>query len=126
MICIRHDVDGLVFKPHAHSRGIDWVHVATFNAFGYVQASKQQRKFTVCAPDYSFVAIIEVSKHIFIYRQPCESSVKSRKTMENLRVAKHQMVTLENNDTIEGAVATDTKLFVLTEKNLYCIRVNAN
>lgn len=51
-LCLRHDVDGLVWQPRnvvSEGDGVSFrmEHVATFNAFGYVQASKQDRKFEV-------------------------------------------------------------------------------
>lgn len=49
--CVRHDVDACVWQMDEINRNSDvWPisHVGTFLAFGYVQASKQQRKFTVC------------------------------------------------------------------------------
>ena len=51
-LCLRHDVDGLVWQPLGDEAQTTWscLHTATFQALGYVQASKEQRKFTVCPP----------------------------------------------------------------------------
>ncbi|ODM87908.1 NudC domain-containing protein 1 [Orchesella cincta] len=81
-ICVRHDVDGIIWKPQLLSRpqpeselsieNVKWEceHVNTFSALGYVQASKQQRKYTLCSSDVSYVAICDVKKHIYVYCQP--------------------------------------------------------
>nr|CAG4650276.1 EOG090X08S2 [Sida crystallina] len=54
-LCLRHDVDGLVWQPLADEAEASWActHTATFQALGYVQASKEHRKFTICSPNFS-------------------------------------------------------------------------
>ena len=51
-ICLRHDVDGCLWQMDSPKDEKDWpkTHIGTFLAFGYVQASKQQKKFCTCAP----------------------------------------------------------------------------
>lgn len=43
--CLRHDVDALLWQPHSSKQDDMWEHIATFNALGYVQASKRDKKF---------------------------------------------------------------------------------
>ncbi|CAF5124988.1 unnamed protein product, partial [Rotaria magnacalcarata] len=54
-LCIRHDVDGLIWHINSITSNdqLPWTHEATLNAFGYVQASKQNRKFLSTPTDYS-------------------------------------------------------------------------
>ena len=104
-----------------------WHHTATLHAFGYLQASKQQKKFTVCATDFSFVVIAEDKKHIFIYKQPekIKTSLRNRKTSERVEtLAKQHLVSLECSQTVEGIMATRHRLFILTSQSLYCVQVN--
>lgn len=145
-ICLRHDVDGLVFQlsnlrdnvqgdwnngEDAEDNKEDelpfsWQHTGTLHAFGYLQASKQQKKFTACSPDFTFVAIAENQRHVFIYRQPVaiSTSLRNRKTNEMVsRVAKQHLVTLECNHTVEGLIATTNRLYILTTQSLYCVQV---
>ncbi|KAH3778268.1 hypothetical protein DPMN_179723 [Dreissena polymorpha] len=68
-ICLRHDVDGLLWEQEQGSGDMQFKHTSTFNAFGYVQASKQQRKFSLCPPDRSYVVICDNSRHLYLYRQ---------------------------------------------------------
>uniref|UniRef100_A0A8D0NK18 NudC domain-containing protein 1 n=1 Tax=Sus scrofa TaxID=9823 RepID=A0A8D0NK18_PIG len=72
--CLRHDVDALLWQPHSGTQDDMWEHIATFNALGYVQASKRDKKFFACAPNYSYAALCECLRRVFIYRQPTPMS----------------------------------------------------
>lgn len=68
-LCLRHDVDGLMWQPRVlENHELKMEHVDTFNALGYVQASKNQRRFSVSAPDRSYAAIVDRARHVYIYR----------------------------------------------------------
>ena len=59
-ICLRHDVDGLVWRPPQEAstkHGWPVKHIETFNALGYVQASKENKKFAISAPSMSIVTL---------------------------------------------------------------------
>lgn len=126
--CLRHDVDALLWQPHSDQPENMWEHIATFNALGYVQASKQDKKFMVCAPDYSYAALCECLRRVFIYRQPTPLAtvLYNRKEGRQVgQVAKQLVTTLEANDPILGFQATSERLFVLTTKTLFLIKVNS-
>ncbi|XP_027287247.1 nudC domain-containing protein 1 isoform X3 [Cricetulus griseus] len=125
--CLRHDVDALLWQPHCNKQDDMWEHIATFNALGYVQASKRDKKFFACAPNYSYAALCECLRRVFIYRQPTPMStvLYNRKEGRHVgQVAKQQVASLETNDPILGFQATNERLFVLTTKNLFLIKVN--
>ncbi|XP_051058607.1 nudC domain-containing protein 1 isoform X2 [Phodopus roborovskii] len=125
--CLRHDVDALLWQPHCSKHDDMWEHIATFNALGYVQASKRDKKFFACAPNYSYAALCECLRRVFIYRQPTPMStvLYNRKEGRHVgQVAKQQVASLETNDPILGFQATNERLFVLTTKNLFLIKVN--
>ncbi|XP_008582112.1 PREDICTED: nudC domain-containing protein 1 [Galeopterus variegatus] len=125
--CLRHDVDALLWQPHSSKQDDKWEHIATFNALGYVQASKRDKKFFACAPNYSYAALCECLRRVFIYRQPTPMStvLYNRKEGRQVgQVAKQQVASLETNDPILGFQATNERLFVLTTKNLFLIKVN--
>ncbi|XP_053414745.1 nudC domain-containing protein 1 isoform X2 [Nycticebus coucang] len=125
--CLRHDVDALLWQPHSSKQEDMWEHIATFNALGYVQASKRDKKFFACAPNYSYAALCECLRRVFIYRQPVPMStvLYNRKEGRQVgQVAKQQVASLETNDPILGFQATNERLFVLTTKNLFLIKVN--
>lgn len=95
---------------------------------GYVQASKQDKKFMACAPDYSYAALCECLRRVFIYRQPTPLAtvLYNRKEGRQVgQVAKQLVATLESNDPILGFQATSERLFVLTTKTLFLIKVNS-
>ncbi|XP_071594320.1 nudC domain-containing protein 1 isoform X3 [Heliangelus exortis] len=126
--CLRHDVDALIWQPHSDEPENMWEHIGTFNALGYVQASKQDKKFMACAPDYSYAALCECLRRVFIYRQPTPLStvLYNRKEGRQVgQVAKQLVATLEANDPILGFQATSERLFVLTTKTLFLIKVNS-
>lgn len=130
-MCVRHDVDGLVWQPPEIDNGSaleSWKleHVGTFSAMGYVQASKQQRKFTACSPDLSYLAICDALKHVYIYRQPNEvgSDLRNRKTGQVVsHISKQHVVSIDPPVDILGVHATNDFLFVLTAQNIHAIRV---
>jgi len=128
LICLRHDVDGLLWQPTVDQSGaMTLSHVTTFNAFGYVQASKQQRKFSLAPHDNSYVIISENSRHVYLYRQssPVSTPLRNRKTGQTVKeVAKQQVITLETNDTILGIVAASDKIFIATQSQLFMIKVS--
>ena len=105
--------------------------MSTFPALGYVQASKSSRKFTVAAPDASYAAICDRSRHVYLYRQPSaiakECDLRNRKSGQRVtKVAQQQVVTLEEgSEEVMGAVATSKTLLLATEGRLVAVRVNA-
>lgn len=132
-LCLRHDVDGLVWQPRnvmaeGDTDSFRVEHVATFNAFGYVQASKQDRKFVTASPDFSFAALCNAMRHVYLYRQPetlgSSQELRNRKTgREVSSIAKQHVVSLEQCDAILGMVATRRCIFLLSPGALFAIKV---
>ena len=128
-ICLRHDVDGLIWQPTGSREPgkSPWQHAATFNALGYVQASKQNKKFASSAPNHSYAVIADCQRHIYIYRQPgaIDSSLRNRKTGREVEaVAKQQIVSLDSMADILGLWATNTCLFLLAGQTLHVVKVH--
>ncbi|KAK3912429.1 NudC domain-containing protein 1 [Frankliniella fusca] len=124
-LCVRHDVDACVWQMYEMNHdSFVWpiTHVGTFLAFGYVQASKQHRKFTVCPPDMSYAAVCDTSRHVYLYRQPSAvgSELRNRSTGRRVpQVAKQQLVQLESDCHVLGCHATSNYLFLLTDEALF-------
>ncbi len=98
-LCLRHDVDGLVWEvvaDDADAGSVNLAHNGTFSAIGYVQASKEQRKFTAAAPDLSYVAICDRTRHVYIYRQPSAISdgcdLRNRRSGQRVKQISKQQV----------------------------------
>ncbi|CAG8613694.1 13573_t:CDS:2 [Dentiscutata erythropus] len=73
-VCLKLDVDGLVYTISHPSKPLDsktspliMDHIATFNAFAFVQASKREKNFVFHDPNNRFVMIIEGKHHAFVY-----------------------------------------------------------
>ncbi|KAI1902012.1 hypothetical protein AGOR_G00040330 [Albula goreensis] len=125
--CLRHDVDALLWQPHPTQPDRMWEHIATFNALGYVQASKRDKKFSTCAPNFSYAALGECLRRVFIYRQPSpvDTVLFNRKQGRQVgQVSKQQVASLDTNDVVLGFRASNERLFVLTSRNLFVLRVN--
>ncbi|XP_043665320.1 nudC domain-containing protein 1 [Vespula pensylvanica] len=116
-ICLRHDHDGCLWITDIVEDNI-WniKHTTTFPGFGYVEASKSNKKFCVCSPDGSYVAIIEHTRHVFLYEKPESGS----------EISKQWIVDLEcdsSSSIIMGAVATNKYLIILTKNKLYHLQI---
>ncbi|XP_058234287.1 nudC domain-containing protein 1 isoform X2 [Hemibagrus wyckioides] len=125
--CLRHDVDALLWQPRPEQPDALWEHIATFNALGYVQASKRDKKFATCAPNFSYASLAECVRRVFIYRQPSavDTVLFNRKQGRQIgQIAKQQVASLESNDPVLGFRATNERLFILTSKNMFILKVN--
>ena len=112
-VSIRHDVDAVVWQPIG---GTAWTHVTTFNALGYIPASKEDRKFTIAPPSLKFVAVSDCKRHIFVYVQPPEG-IMGNSSAEGVH-------TMTDRADILGLRASDKGLvFVLTAKSLTVLQV---
>ncbi|XP_067012724.2 nudC domain-containing protein 1 isoform X2 [Anabrus simplex] len=129
-ICLRHDVDGCVWQPEKPGEGKDdwpFTHVGTFMAFGYVQASKQQRKFSTCPSDLTYVAVCEAVSHVYIYRQPRVLATEMRNRRTGRRVAhtaQQQLVNLDTNKEVLGVHASPRILYILTSDTILALHIN--
>ncbi|XP_013381383.1 nudC domain-containing protein 1 isoform X2 [Lingula anatina] len=127
-VCLRHDVDGLLWQPKANyeKKECPLLHIGTFNALGYVQASKRDKKFAGCSPDLTFAVLCDCVRHVFVYRQPeaTLSPLRNRKTGREVgAVAKQQVISLDSTDPVMGLAISTDKIFVLTAKILHVIKV---
>jgi len=130
----RHDVDGILWQPYSiadtSKNDADWViHTHTFNAFGYVQASKTNTKFRTCAADCSYACLSDINKHIYIYKSsPSETLLKNRKSGKLIsHVAKQYLISLDDNDEeIYGLYCAKDYLIVLLSQKCYVYKINTS
>nr|CAG4647181.1 EOG090X08S2 [Megafenestra aurita]SVE92483.1 EOG090X08S2 [Megafenestra aurita] len=132
-ICLRHDVDGLIWQPMNDEPEIPWScqHTATLQALGYIQASKQQRKFTVAPHNMSYAALCDAFTHIYIYRQSnCSSNgmeMLHRPTGRKMNnVARQQVLNIDTREECLGALATNNILMILSSSLLFAIHINCD
>ncbi|XP_008483016.2 nudC domain-containing protein 1 isoform X1 [Diaphorina citri] len=129
-LCLRHDVDGALLQIDEDGTGeVSVKHEGTLQAFGYVQASKTQRKFSTCAPDMSYGVICESSRHVFLYVQSSRVTSELRHRVTGRRVpsvSKQYVVTLTDNaEVVLGVIAARACLYLLTSVHLYMIKVES-
>ncbi|XP_015110562.1 nudC domain-containing protein 1 [Diachasma alloeum] len=114
-LCIRQDHDGCVWSLLEAPNDWNVQHESTFPGFGYVEASKSNKKFCISPQNGDYVAIVEHNRHAFIYEKPGLDA----------KVAKQKIVDLGAEALpIMGAVATDDHLILLTQDKLYKLKVN--
>jgi len=126
-------VDGLLWQPNsiADTPAADsqWLtHVHSFDAFGYVQASKTNTKFRACAPDCSYACLADTNKHVYVYRSvAAETQLKNRKSGKLVsHVAKQYLISLEDNDEeIYGLYCARDYLVVLLSQRCFVYKINA-
>nr|CAG4651951.1 EOG090X08S2 [Triops cancriformis] len=126
-LCLRHDVDGLMWEP-VEEANFHCQHVATLQALGYVQVSKEQRKFTLCPTDFSYVAIIDSIRHVYLYRQPTllDMELRHRPSGRSVsHVARQQVLSLPSgDDEILGAFASSVGILLLTHTKLCLVALS--
>ncbi|RUS88328.1 hypothetical protein EGW08_003899 [Elysia chlorotica] len=136
-VCLRHDVDGFLWQS-SNDISTDeplpaqgpWKHIGVLNAFGYVLASKTQRRFCTCAPDMSVAVVADAQRHVYLYRQNvCVlSPLRNRKTGQQVTsVAKQQVLALDcQPDFILGLAVTNSKIFVATDQKVFVYVIKAD
>ena len=116
----RHDVDAVIWllSPTSHPTPTEpsWSHVNTFNALGYVQASKANRKFTTCPPNLQFAVITDCNRHIFVYVQP-EGGFRGIEAEEYVHTLSEKM------DILGLAASNKGLVYVLTSKTLFALKL---
>lgn len=130
-LALRHDVDACIWQPYARVANCKiWPvkHQGTLMAFGYVQASKQSKKFVTCPPDFSYSVVCEQSRHIFIYLSPNKADGQLRKrtagVMNPVNVGTQYVFNIGQFGEVVGINATNEFLFILTETKLVAILIN--
>lgn len=132
-IALRHDVDTCLWQPYAKlPHGDQWLlqHQGTLSAFGYIQSSKQNRKFVTCPPNFSYSVVCEASRHIFIYKNIDSTNgcqLRKRDSVGSTRkvnVGHQHVFNVERYGQVLGVHATNSHLLVLTESMMVAIQIN--
>ena len=117
MFCIRHDIDALLWQPVLIPVAGEFPcqHIGTFNALGYVQASKRDKKFISCNNNLTFAAICDCSRNVYVYLQPEEKATIALQYVHTMG--------RENSDILGLQTTTTGLLFILTNEELTVIKV---
>jgi hypothetical protein len=136
-ICIREDVDGVVYSLD-DINGAKLEHCFTLDAFGYIQAGKSSRRFSTCAPDGSYSAIVDGRNHAYIYLKAStvsDTELRNTKTRKSVpTIAKQSVISIASFDPEYGsssrnpniifAAAREKVLFLVTDWAIYACHVN--
>ena len=121
---LRHDVDALIWKPIETNDRFDLEHIDTLLAYGFVQASKTDKRFQNCAPDFSYSVITNSYSHLFIYLHSVKlmnSELRNRFTGKKYpNKAEQRVVHLPgSNVEIVGMYCANQYLYILTKSSFY-------
>ncbi|CAG9809049.1 unnamed protein product [Chironomus riparius] len=126
-IAVRNDVDCCLWLQQQITSEDEWSlkHEGTLNAFGYVQASKRDRKYMMCSPDMSLAVISESTRHLFIYRDSYSTATGLRKrTGPQLLIGQQKLVALDGtNGEIQGISVENDAVLLLTENAVLCLQL---
>lgn len=129
---LRCDVDACIWLPNIQTNqngeiNLEMRHEGTLNAFGYVQASKQQKKFLRCSPDMNYSIISEAHRHIFVYKANYDSAsgLKNRNASKKLSIGQQKLITMNETDEILGIVCENEITILLAQKQILCLQINS-
>ncbi|KAF9998998.1 hypothetical protein BGZ65_005567, partial [Modicella reniformis] len=121
-VCLKHDVDGLVYAIQHISGSVPsessiqqvngvmkFVHVSTFDALAFVQASKREKRFVMHDPQGRFAVIVESNRNVYIYWHTTDAKLKQERQLV-VDVSKGQQV-----DIIGCQLISDSVLVILME-----------
>ncbi|KNE62405.1 hypothetical protein AMAG_07627 [Allomyces macrogynus ATCC 38327] len=107
--CLKHDVDGTVYSLD------ELEHVYSAPAFGYVQASKREKRLAVATR--WFVVLAEAKHHVYVYMVPA-STKEHRATQYMVEIGDGEVAGLtpvrgDNGEAHGFAVATTKGLYIV-------------
>ncbi|KAG7400326.1 hypothetical protein PHYBOEH_006266 [Phytophthora boehmeriae] len=116
-LLFRSDVHGLIYELNVAVARLTLRHSATLPAFGFVQASKQEKKFMTFHPSGSLACIGEFERRLFVYH--------GRGSPEELQshTRKQHVVELGDQQLLGLRIVSDSTILVLTSTQLYSIGV---
>lgn len=119
-LATRQDVDCCLWlQQYNPAKADEWSmrHEGNLHAFGYVQASKQQKKFMDCSPDLGYALIAESHRHVFLYKTKYDTANGLRKRNgPQVSIGKQHLITLEDAGEVLGLTTDNSVATLLTEK----------
>ncbi|KAG6617858.1 mitochondrial inner membrane protein oxa1 [Phytophthora cinnamomi] len=118
-LLFRNDVHGLIYELNVALARLTLRHATTLPAFGFVQASKQEKKFMSFHPSGSFACIGEFERRVFVYQG--DGSEEERKT----HTRKQHVVELGDQQLLGLQIVNDDTILVLTPTQIYSLGLPA-
>uniref|UniRef100_A0AAV1TC10 Uncharacterized protein n=1 Tax=Peronospora matthiolae TaxID=2874970 RepID=A0AAV1TC10_9STRA len=116
-LLFRNDVHGLIFGLNGTEGPLALRHSATLPAFGFVQASKQEKKFMSCHASGSLACIGEFQRRVFVYQG------KSSETERESHTRKQHMMEFGDQELLGMQVADENTVLVLTSSQVYSLQL---
>jgi hypothetical protein len=110
-VCLQVDVDGVVFQLKEVNGSIEFQHVASLDAFAFVQASKRDARFIHHDPRFVFTSIIESSRNAYIYYHHDDKRMIEKQTLIDLTQG-------EDSDILGVELVMDNILMALTDSHV--------
>lgn len=125
VVAVRCDVDCCIWSPG--QKGENWTHEGTLDAFGYILASKQQRKLVDCAPNMKYCVVLS-ERHVFVYKSLYSSASGLRNRSGNqVAFGQQRLVTLDGDTgEVVGMVVQNEVTFLLCESCVICLKIIEN
>ncbi|KAH8287587.1 hypothetical protein KR054_010437 [Drosophila jambulina] len=116
----RQGVDASVWlQVYQPSRPDEWGvrHVGQMHAFAYVQASKENRTFTACCPEFEYTVICESRRNVLIYYNRYDSAEGLRKRNgPQIAIGKQKLINIDvEHGDILGVTTANRVVTILTE-----------
>lgn len=117
-ICVKANVDGLVYAFEETPEGvIETKHVATYDAFAFVQASKRDSRFVRHDPRNRFATIAESNRNAYIYYRHGDKRTTEKQTVVDITLG-HDV------DIIGVQLVLDRTLMILTETEVVTLQLD--
>ncbi|TMW57256.1 hypothetical protein Poli38472_003181 [Pythium oligandrum] len=117
-LLFQNDVHGLVFSIQVQASRFVLSHTSTLPAFGFVQASKQDKKYMTFHTDADFACIAEFERRIFVYHGASTDAEHQAHTRKQnvIEVGDHQLL---------GMRVVGKSVLLLSPHHIYHIRISA-
>lgn len=115
-VCVKADVDGQVYTFERKGIIIEPKHVATFDAFAFVQASKRDSRYVKLDPSYQFAIIVESNRNAYIYYRHGDKRTIEKQTLVDLTQGR-------NIDILGVQLVLDRVVMILTEVEIITLIV---
>lgn len=125
---VRHDVDLLLWTfPACTDSQWQPKHEGTLDAFGFVQASKVQKKYTMCSPNMLYSVIAEPKRHIFFYKaQYGTAEFLKNRFSGRVQIGQQRLFEMDKDATeICGMIVEDEVTVLITANEINVFQVNA-
>ncbi|KAJ3317972.1 hypothetical protein HDU76_000993 [Blyttiomyces sp. JEL0837] len=111
-VCLKSDVDGIVCSV---SSGAKLEHFATFDAFGFVQVSKRDKRFVTFTRDVKHAIVVDSKRYLYIYERSLPGADTANQYMVDLDIDTSELAMPRGGDLVGFQQVGPNWLAVLRE-----------